>query len=103
MAGNLGKRPSKRGPISKIRPSDGCRRDAVLLAVERWYDFPEFGCHLGNVGSYLITTFFSLATAYPLVRYHGLYGVVFGTLTANLMMQAMLWRAFARPTQGAAE
>ena len=21
----------------------------VLLAVERWYDYPEFGCHLGNV------------------------------------------------------
>ncbi len=39
MAENLGKRPSKRGPISKIRPSDGCGRGAVLLAVERWYDF----------------------------------------------------------------
>ncbi len=26
------------------------RRDAVLLAVERWYDFPEFGGYLGNVG-----------------------------------------------------
>ncbi len=49
MAGNLGKWPSKRGPISKFRPSDGCRRDAVPLAVGRWYDFPEFGCHLGNV------------------------------------------------------
>jgi len=50
MVGNLDKWPSKRGPISKIRPSDGCGRDAVPLAVERWYDFPEFGCHLGNVG-----------------------------------------------------
>ena len=40
---------SKRGPISKFTPSEGCGRDAVLLAVERWYDFPEFGCHLGNV------------------------------------------------------
>ncbi len=50
MAENLGKWPSKRGPISKIKPSDGCGRDAVLLAVERWYDFHEVGCHLGNVG-----------------------------------------------------
>ena len=29
--------------MSKIRPSDGCGMDAVLLAVERWYGFPEFG------------------------------------------------------------
>jgi len=36
--------------ITKIRPSDGCGRDAVLLAVERWYDFPVFGGYLGNVG-----------------------------------------------------
>ncbi len=49
MAENLGKRPSKRGPISKIRPLDGCGRDGVLLAVKRWYDFHEFGWHLGNV------------------------------------------------------
>ena len=25
-------------------------RDAVPLAVGRWYDFHEFGCHPGNVG-----------------------------------------------------
>ncbi len=50
MAEYLDKWPSKRGPISKIRPSDGCGRDAVLLAVERWFDFPEFGGYLGNVG-----------------------------------------------------
>ena len=24
--------------------------DAVPLAVDQWYDFHEFGCHLGNVG-----------------------------------------------------
>ncbi len=35
--------PSKRGPIAKIMPSGGCKGDTVLLAVERWYDFPEFG------------------------------------------------------------
>ncbi len=51
MAENLGKWPSKRGPISKIRPSDGCGRDAVFLAVEWWYDSSEFGCHPGNVDS----------------------------------------------------
>ncbi len=33
MVENLGKWPSKRGPISKIRPSDGCGRNAILLAV----------------------------------------------------------------------
>jgi len=51
MAENMGKWPSSRGPISKIRPSDGCKGDAVPLAGERWYDFPEFGGYLGNVGS----------------------------------------------------
>ncbi len=50
MAENLVIWPSKREPISKIGPSDGCGRDAVPLAVERWYDFPEFGGYLGNVG-----------------------------------------------------
>jgi len=57
MAENLGKWPSKRGPISKIRPSDGCGRDAVPLAVERRYDFPEFGGYLGNVGLIYDNTF----------------------------------------------
>lgn len=50
MAENLGKWFSKRGPVSKIRPLDGCRRDSVPLTVERWYGFDEFGCHLGNIG-----------------------------------------------------
>ncbi len=50
MARKMTEWHSKRGPISKIRPSDGCGRDAVLLVVERWYDFPEFGGYLGNVG-----------------------------------------------------
>ena len=50
MARKLTKWPSKRGPITKIMPSDGCERDTVPLAVGRWYDFHEFGCHLGNVG-----------------------------------------------------
>ena len=51
MAENLGKWPSKRGPISKIGPSDDCGRDAVSLAVERWYEFHGIGRHLANVGS----------------------------------------------------
>ncbi len=53
---NLGEWPFKRGPISKIGPSDGCGRDAVPLAVGRWYDFHEFGWHMGNVGSWSIRT-----------------------------------------------
>ena len=43
--------PSKRGPITKIMPSDGCEGDTVPSAVGRWSDFHEFGCPLGNVGS----------------------------------------------------
>ncbi len=30
--------------------SDGCGRDAVLMAVDQWYDFREFWGYLGNVG-----------------------------------------------------
>ena len=36
--------------MPQIRPSDGCGLDAVLMAVERWYDFPEFSGYLENVG-----------------------------------------------------
>jgi len=43
MTAKMGNWPSDRGPISKIMPSDGCARDAVPLALERWYDLPEFG------------------------------------------------------------
>ncbi len=50
MAENLDKWPSKRGSISKIMPSDGCTGDRVPSAVGRWYNFHEFGCHLGDVG-----------------------------------------------------
>ncbi len=50
MAENLGKWPSKRGPISKIKPSDGCKGNTVPLAVGKWYDFHKFGWQLGNVG-----------------------------------------------------
>ena len=50
MAANLGKWPSNRERVSKIRPSDGCGRDAVPLEVGWWYDFHEFEGYLGNVG-----------------------------------------------------
>ncbi len=50
MAENLGRWLSGRGPIFKIRPSDGCGRNAVPLAVGQWYNFHSVGCHLGNVG-----------------------------------------------------
>ena len=51
MAGNLAKWPSKREPVTKIMPSDGCKGDTVPLAMGQWYDFHEFGCHLGNADS----------------------------------------------------
>jgi hypothetical protein len=50
MVENLGEWPSKRVQISKIRPSYDRKGTAVPLVVDRWYDFHEFGCHLGNVG-----------------------------------------------------
>ncbi len=50
MARKMTEWPSKRWPIAKIMPSDGCKWDTVPLAVGRWYNFHEFGCHLGNVG-----------------------------------------------------
>ena len=52
MAENLGTWPSKRRPIAKFVPSDVYKRDAVPLAVGRWYDFHAFGGYLGNVGYY---------------------------------------------------
>ena len=50
MARKMTEWPSKRGPITKIMPSDGCKGDTVPLVVGRWYNFHEFGCHLGDVG-----------------------------------------------------
>ncbi len=51
MTRKLTERHFDNGQTEKIRPSDGYGRGAVTLAVERWYDFPEFGGYLGNVGS----------------------------------------------------
>ena len=54
MARKMTEWPSKRGPITKIMPSDGCIGDTVPLAVGKWYEFHEFGWYMGNVG--LVTT-----------------------------------------------
>ena len=51
MARKMTEWPSKRGPITKIMPSDGCIGDTVPLAVGKWYDFHEFGWYMGNVGN----------------------------------------------------
>ena len=50
MARKMTEWPSKRGPITKIMPSDGCIGDTVPLAVGKWYDFHEFGWYMGNFG-----------------------------------------------------
>ena len=50
MARKMTEWPSKRGPITKIMPSDGCKGDTVPLAVGKWYDLHEFGWYMGNVG-----------------------------------------------------
>ena len=55
MARKMTEWPSKRGPITKIMPSDGCIGDTVPLAVGKWYDFHEFGWYMGNVGLGLVT------------------------------------------------
>ncbi len=49
MARKITEWPSKRRPITKIMPSDGCKGDTIPLAVGKCYDFHEFGCHLGNI------------------------------------------------------
>ena len=49
MARKMTEWPSKCGPITKIMHSDGCKRDTIPVAVGQWYNFYEFGCHLGNV------------------------------------------------------
>ena len=55
MARKMTEWPSKRGPITKIMPSDGCIGDTVPLAVGKWYDFHEFGWYMGNVGLISVT------------------------------------------------
>ena len=54
MARKMTEWPSKRGPITKIMPSDGCIGDTVPLAVGKWYEFHEFGWYMGNVGLKLL-------------------------------------------------
>ncbi len=51
MAKKMTEWPSKRGPITKIMPSDGCKGDTVPLEVGKWYEFHEFGWHPGNVSA----------------------------------------------------
>ena len=53
MARKMTEWPSKRGPITKIMPSDGCIGDTIPLAVGKWYDFHEFGWYMGNVGLFM--------------------------------------------------
>ena len=51
MARKMTEWPSKRGPITKIMPSDGCKGNTVPSTVVRGYDLRKPGGHLGNVGS----------------------------------------------------
>ena len=50
MARKMAEWRPKHRPITKIMLPDGVKGDTATLAVERWYDFPEFGGYLGNVG-----------------------------------------------------
>ena len=69
MARKMTEWPSKRGPITKIMPSDGCIGDTVPLAVGKWYDFHEFGWYMGNVGSWKIRQQTGHASDAMLTRY----------------------------------
>jgi len=51
MLENRDKWSSRLGLISKIKTLDGCRTVIFPIAVEWWYDFPKFGCYLGNTDS----------------------------------------------------
>ena len=48
MARKMTEWHSKRGPITNMMRSNGCNRGTVPVAVGQWYNFCEFGCHLGN-------------------------------------------------------
>ena len=52
MVKKLAEWPSKRGPISKIGPSDGCKGDTVPSTVVRGYNLRKPGGQLENVGLY---------------------------------------------------
>ncbi len=44
MTRQMAEWPSRRGPITKTMPSDGCKGDRVTLAAAgRWYDSPDLG------------------------------------------------------------
>jgi hypothetical protein len=49
MVENLGKLPSKRGPISKIRLSDGCGGGTITMAAKSGYHRYGLESYLGNV------------------------------------------------------
>ncbi len=52
MTRKLTEWPFENGQAEKVGPSDGCRENAVPLAVESKYNFRELGAYLGNVGQY---------------------------------------------------
>ena len=47
--------------VGTLEHQNQAERDGFLLAVERWYNFPEFGGYLGNVGLIKIAHFPALA------------------------------------------
>ncbi len=57
MARKMTEWHSKRGPITKIMLSGGGKGDTAPLALGLWYDFHDFGCHLGNVGQERTTAY----------------------------------------------
>ena len=69
MARETTKWPSTRWPITKIMSSDGCNGNRVHLEMGPWYDFREFGCHLGNVGIMAKAAFIAYPGKPPQIGY----------------------------------
>jgi hypothetical protein len=51
MTGKLTEWPFENGQTEIVGPSDGCRGNAVVLAVESKYNFRELGSYLRRLGS----------------------------------------------------
>ena len=84
MARETTKWPSTRWPITKIMSSDGCNGNRVHLEMGPWYDFREFGCHLGNVGQ-----------MFPTLQEQTFARPPKPTLSYLSRSRAVIWDAFA--------
>ncbi len=93
MARKMTEWPSKRGSITKITPSDGCKGVTVPLVVGRWYDFHEFGYYLGNVGLDVGRLRISEAPRSSARMLPRLAARLYGTVMSNARLKSLVARA----------